>query len=68
MDTLRLKFPHTLSTGYQNPISIIMSVLVGTCTNGVAVYVYVGYSQNYIFSNLYTLNYNQYCNIYDTSQ
>ena len=27
MDVLRLKFPRTLSTGYQNPISIIISVV-----------------------------------------
>ena len=28
MDALRLKFLSTLSTGYQNPISIIISVLL----------------------------------------
>ena len=30
MDALQLKIPRTLSTGYQNPISIIISVV---CTS-----------------------------------
>ena len=63
MDALRLKFLRTLSTGYQNPKSIIISVL---CTSWylyewcVAVYVWLlcGYRQNYIYFILSsTLNY-----------